>query len=147
MTYSAEYNTIFGFEDYASARAARDRIADIASTLGHVKVDDLDSIIPGLHHTEAKHRIDAGWTLDAVSEIEIDMYGGGPYNIYRLVFPPTDFPKLNKVHPVRKNIPNESHPIYINVTTADMDDPDCLICSVLTHAQKIRDRDIFINIY
>lgn len=42
---------------------------------------------------------------------------------------------------------DDTHSIYINVTTADMDDPDCLICSVLTHAQKIRDRDIFINVY
>lgn len=41
----------------------------------------------------------------------------------------------------------DTHSIYINVTTADMDDPDCLICSVLTHAQKIWDRDIFINVY
>lgn len=45
------------------------------------------------------------------------------------------------------NTDDEPRAIYINVTTADMDDPDCLICSVLSHAQNIRDRDIFINVY
>ena len=46
-----------------------------------------------------------------------------------------------------ENEDDEPRPIYINVTTSDMDDPDCILCSVLAHAQKISDRDIFINVY
>ena len=42
---------------------------------------------------------------------------------------------------------DDTHPVYINVTTSDMDDPDCILCSVFKHARELRDRDVFINVY
>lgn len=42
---------------------------------------------------------------------------------------------------------DDTHPVYINVTTSDMDDPDCILCSVFKHAREFCDRDVFINVY
>ena len=42
---------------------------------------------------------------------------------------------------------DDTHPVYINVTTRDMDDPDCILCSVFKHAREFCDRDVFINVY
>ena len=148
MVYFTESNVVSAFKDYESARAVRDRIGDFACELGHIKVADLFAIIPNIDQTSCQQRSDAGWTLDAVKRITISERRVGPIVVFDLVLPTIDYYEPRKSRSTNGNqISDEPHPIYINVTTSDMDDPDCILCSVLAHAQKISDRDVFINVY
>lgn len=83
------------------------------------------------------------WTPSEIGNARINRESNGKFSIRFPVHDSSDDSESDETI----NTDDEPHPIYINVTTTDMDDPDCLICSVLTHAQKIRDRDIFINVY
>lgn len=134
--------TTFGygivFDTVGDAFLAQKNLLCIAKAYGSASLAELKSNL-GLVGVYEDNKV--RWTPSEIDNATIERDSNGKFSIR---FPVHD---SSDEDDGTIDTDDESHPIYINVTTSDMDDPDCLICSVLTHAQKIQDRDIFINVY
>lgn len=140
MNAKATSNYGIVFDTVGDAFLAQKDLLIIAKAYGSASLAELKNNL-GLASVYEDNKV--RWTPAEINNATIGHDSNGKYSIR---FPAHDASDGNESdEPI--NTVDESHPIYINVTTADMDDPDCLICSVLTHAQKIQDRDIFINVY
>ena len=136
-TRNTQKRIMFAYE--ASARDVLQKAKSIAKDYGRVTLADVHELIGNTGRYEDTKIY---WT-PALLDTEVAVYVT-PNNDWCLHFFDylTDEPEDET-----EDDTTELHPIYINVTTSDMDDSDCILCSVLAHAQKISDRDIFINVY
>lgn len=128
------------FARYSDASDVLDRIREIVNTYDCVTWSDVCDLV-GLPSSYSDTKI--RWSAYKIyNDTKIVPCRSG----YRLVMPAEciDDRELTTSEDTAELEPRD---IHVTINTADMDDPDCLICSAITHLQKIKDRDIFITIY
>lgn len=135
----------FIFRCEAEAREVYRQARTLAVVYGRVTLADINEIIGNrVHYNDTK----IYWTA-ARFDTDVKVYPkeNGEWEMYifdHLIDESCD--DTEEAEETEDNV-DDTCPVYINVTTSDMDDPDCILGSVFKHTREFRDRDVFINVY
>lgn len=132
----------FIFKCESAAEEAHRQARTVAITYGRVTLADIHEIIgncPCYNDTKIY------WT-PARFDNDVKIYTMANDEWVMHIFDYLSYESCDDAEETEDNV-DDTHPVYINVTTSDMDDPDCILCSVFKHAREFCDRDVFINVY
>lgn len=154
MAYIRDNLDYIYFDTKAEAKAALKNIDEIAEAYERVSLSDIKDLLD----------MDSEWSDTKVywtkTAIRMHAMVGRMHGRWSIYMPLEYIDNRNKAVKVSyrdyryKRVESEDsdevkpvNPVYINITTSDMDDPTGILNDVFSNLENIRDRDVFINVY
>lgn len=141
MNNKIGYNFDIKFATMNEAFRAKKDLYDVAATLGNATLADLKRI---LNLDWAYSDVKVKWTIAEIDRAPIRPASGGKYSI---LLPIDEADDTDVVEDMDVSEDENCNPLYVNITTSEMDDPADILEVVFDQIIKLHDRDIFVNIY